>query len=188
MTGLREQSSAKGRVWLGRATIVPVLLAGAVLAGCSSAPTIQGKTLQPLLSYSRTTHTVTLEILAGENQTNSGLNFDGAASGSMTITVPVGWTVDVTCINYSTTMTHSCAFVAPGSSTPAFAGAESPDPAIGLRPARSAQFSFVASPAGQYQLVCLVPGHRGTGMWDNFVVSPGGLPKIAGAVNISPSP
>lgn len=161
-----------------------LLLAGGALAlaGCANAAaSVQGRSAAPLLSSSSAARTVHLQLLAADPNGTSQFNFDGASDGQMTITVPLGWTVDITCANRSTTLSHSCAVVSAGTRTVAFSGSSTPDPVEGVPPGKAEAFSFVASRTGTYDLVCLVPGHRGAGMWDRFVVRAGARPSIAGA-------
>lgn len=121
--------------------------------------------------------TVNLLLEAGVGTANNGLNFDGYANGQMVVTVPAGWTVDVTFKNVGG-LPHSVVFV-PGkaninslSPKPAFPGAESPDPIQGTAPGASAVFHFVAK-AGTYKFLCAFPGHSSLGQWDTFIVRPG---------------
>jgi len=195
-TGRRrlERASRKGRRGGARSTRAPgrirvgrlgglALLAGAgaiVLSSClGSASTIQGESATPLLSSSPAHHTVYLELLAGAPSGTSTFNFDGAEGGRMTVTVPLGWTVEVTCINYSTKLTNSCAIVR--GAALAFKGAESARAHRGLLPSKSSVFSFVANKAGDDEIVSLVPGHRALGQWDHFDVQPSVKPRIVGA-------
>jgi len=122
---------------------------------------------------------VHLNIIAGWNNANAGFNFNGGAHGQLVVTVPLGDKVmatyqnkqgfhDVVIIPYQATV--------PGESLPpAFAGAASPRPQFGPGgpPAtgKPQTFSFVASKAGKYMMICGVPGHALAGMWDTFVVS-----------------
>ncbi len=121
--------------------------------------------------------TVTLTLVAGYNTTASGFNFNGGAKGKMTITVPLGDTVNVTFSNKAP-LPHSAQFVAFAKSPPmaavsdAFKGANSPNPTTSATlMGKTQKFSFVANKAGNYLLICAVPGHAAAGMWDNFVVS-----------------
>jgi Sulfocyanin (SoxE) domain len=180
-------SRARGAIGFRIRAIVPVvaLVIAATLSGCGeSASTFQGGS-QPLLSYSSKTRTVQLQLLAGENSDNNGLNFDGAANGSMTVTVPVGWEVDVNCANYSTVLSHSCAIISWRTTRPAFAGAEIANATEGLEAARNAQFSFRASVLGRYRIVSLAAGQLDEGMWDRFTVRKGGRPALVGAIPVS---
>lgn len=153
-----------------------------LLSGClAAASTIKGREAKPLMSVANSTRTVHLHLLAADPGAPSQFNFDGASNGKMTITVPLGWTVKATCTNFSTVLTHSCAIVDPNTKTLAFADSAVPHPVQGLRPGKGAEFTFVASRPGTYELVCLVPGHRGLGMWDHFVVRAGAKPSITGA-------
>jgi Sulfocyanin (SoxE) domain len=123
--------------------------------------------------------TALVTLYAGYNDENNGFNFDGYGRGELTVSVPRGWRVKVTCTNKGD-MDHSCAVVhGPMTDTPAFRGATIPNPVVGLLPGRSATFSFVASRVGAYRFACLVPGHEEARMWDVLVVTRGGKPSIS---------
>ena len=154
--------------------------AAALLAGCSSGGTVAGTGASPPLSVDRSARTVHLLLVAAANGVNGGFNFDGAAKGAMTVTVPAGWRVEVTCENASTTLTHSCAVVT-ASGRLAFPGASVANATEGLAPGGEGSFSFVAARPGAYRVACLVPGHEIAGMWDRLVVTAGGKPAIEGA-------
>ena len=111
-------------------------------------------------------HQVALTLVAAYDGSNGGFNFDGYASGELFLSVPIGWRVVVRCENRGP-LRHSCAVVrGAGSGTPAFRGAETPQPFLGLQAGTSASFSFRASRRGTYRLACLVPGHEDARMWD----------------------
>lgn len=72
-------------------------VAAAAVLGVS-AGTVVGATQvarSPWLSVDRAHKTATVRIVAGYNGNNGGFNFDGYSAGAMTVTVPVGWTIDV---------------------------------------------------------------------------------------------
>jgi uncharacterized cupredoxin-like copper-binding protein len=155
----------------------------AALAACGSASSAAPLPHQAILQADATTRVVNLELAANETASFSGFNFDGYGGGAMRVTVPLGWTVDVTCKNDSTTMAHSCAIVDDAALTPfggtiAFPGASTPDPVNGLGLGVSANFHFVANRVGTYRIVCLVIGHESDGMWDWLDVTPGGVPSV----------
>ena len=163
---------------------------GAVtLAGCTgNAATTQGKPARPYLTAKASCRTVHLMLLAGAPEGPGRFNFNGASAGRMTVTVPLGWHVDVLCLNYSSELSHSCAIVPPHGEHAAFSGSEIKNPFRGLRPGQSAAFSFTASKVGNFQIVCLVAGHRDAGMWDRFVVRPHVRPSIKGAIGVPTEP
>lgn len=137
----------------------------------------QAATPRWLISNART-KTVALTLIAGWHGTNGGLNFDGYSDGQMKVVVPVGWKITVIYSNQNAA-SHSVIFVRYQRRipvmgfTPAFPHAESADPmngsAMNSKPQR---FTFVANRAGTYRIVCGVPDHALSGMWDYFVVSP----------------
>jgi uncharacterized cupredoxin-like copper-binding protein len=145
----------------------------AALALAAKAPPAPGK----FLAVDAHRHRVTITLIASYDDANGGFNFDGYSRYLMW-TVPRGWTVRVVCKNRGP-LRHSCA-VAHGanSATPAFRGAETPQPRIGLEAGHTARFTFRASRKGVYRFACLVPGHETARMWDVLKVTRGGKPSV----------
>lgn len=129
------------------------------------------------LAVDRRAHSVTITLIASYNGTNSGFNFDGY-SRELLWKVPLGWTVHVVCKNRGP-LRHSCAVVrGAGSAQPAFRGAETPQPLLGLEAGHTADFSFRATAKGVYRFVCLVPGHEVARMWDVLEIAARGRPAV----------
>jgi sulfocyanin len=172
MTGRHLASGiALGAIVLGSGTLAGMTLhtSGARAASTPVWVTTKGKVVQ-------------LNLIAGYGSANSGFNFDGAAHGQMTITIPLGDTVDATFTNQAQGAQHNAVVIAytrslPSSvSTPAFTGAATPRQGFGqgFTPGAAAKpltFSFVANKTGNYMVVCGIAGHALAGMWDNLVVS-----------------
>lgn len=115
-------------------------------------------------------HRVTITLIASYDGENNGFNFDGYSRFLMW-TVPRGWRVRVVCKNRGP-LRHSCAVVDGANSTrPAFRGAATPQPRIGLEAGHSARFTFRATRKGVYRFACLVPGHEDARMWDVLKVT-----------------
>jgi len=134
------------------------------------------------------THSVDVTIVAGKSASSGGFDFNGYQRGAMTITVPVGWEVVVHFENAGTGL-HSVAVLPTGahqqvalSATPAFQGATTANFAAGLPKGTKQTFTFVASKAGTYELICGCPAHGVAGMWDSLVVS-----ATADAPSVTPS-
>jgi hypothetical protein len=122
-------------------------------------------------------HRVTITLIASYNGTNGGFNFDGYSRYLMW-TVPRGWTVRVVCKNRGP-LRHSCAVVKnAGSTRPAFPGAATPQPRIGLEAGHTARFTFRATKKGVFRFACLVPGHETARMWDVLKITRGGKPSV----------
>lgn len=122
-------------------------------------------------------HRVTITLIASYDGTNGGFNFDGYSRYLMW-TVPRGWTVRVVCENRGP-LRHSCAVVHnAGSTKPAFRGAATPRPRLGLETGHTARFTFRASRAGVYRFACLVAGHEEARMWDVLKIARGGKPSV----------
>jgi FtsP/CotA-like multicopper oxidase with cupredoxin domain len=122
------------------------------------------------LSWNAPARRASLTLVAGYDGSNNGFNFDGYGRGRLLVRVPLGWRVTVTCRNAGS-MRHSCAIVRGAmTAVPAFPGATTPDPVLGLKTGQTARFTFTASRAGTYRIACLVPGHEEARMWDVLVV------------------
>jgi len=128
--------------------------------------------------------TVNLTITAGATNANNYWNYNGFINGEIAITVPEGYTVNLTLVNEDPNMGHSAAistetenFATPPAAEPAFAGAMTENPTSMIdstMPGETETITFVAEAAGDYSLVCLIPGHSAIGMWLPFHVVPAG--------------
>ena len=152
----------------------------ATLALAAAAPATAARPNPAQFLASSTAHKlVHLTLLAGLGTANNGFNFDGYGRGELQVRVPLGWRVVVDCENRGG-MRHSCAIVKGSlASTPAFRGASTKQPAVGLFPGAKATFSFTAGRTGTFRIACLVPGHEQARMWDVLVVGRGGRPSIS---------
>jgi hypothetical protein len=131
------------------------------------------------LTSSASRKLVHLTLLAGLGTANNGFNFDGYGRGELQVRVPLGWRVVVDCENRGS-LRHSCAIVKGSlAATPAFHGASTKQPSLGLFPGAKATFSFTAARTGTFRIACLVPGHEQARMWDVLVVARGGRPSIS---------
>jgi hypothetical protein len=150
-----------------------------VLGAAVLALSLAGKSPAPhkFLAVDAHRHRVTITLIAAYDGENNGFNFDGY-SRSLMWTVPRGWRVRVVCKNRGP-LRHSCAVVhGAGSSRPAFHGATTPHPRLGLEEGQAARFTFRASRKGVYRFACLVPGHEGARMWDVLKIVRRGRPSV----------
>lgn len=128
------------------------------------------------LTYNATTHTALINVVAGYNTTNGGKNYNGAAKGAFSITVPLNTKVVLTLTNNGA-MPHSveiikAATTLPATPAPAYKGWATPNFGRGMKKGAPADIlRFTANKAGTYRLACGVPGHALSGMWDTFIVS-----------------
>jgi len=159
---------------VGRLAVASTLSA-LVAASSAAASTGVGR----YLSSESTARVVHLTLLAGLGVGNNGFNFDGYGRGELLVRVPVGWRVVVDCENRGGGR-HSCAVVRGSlASTPAFVGAASPHPIVGLSPGAKASFSFVASRTGTYRIASLVAGQEQARMFAVLEVTHGARPSIS---------
>lgn len=143
--------------------------------------------------YDEAANTVTLDIVAGQTDRVQYWNYNGYVNGEVTVVVPVG--AEVT-INFSNEdgngMAHSIGVSSITGSPPAapaaeavFEGAISSNPtdlvnATGV--GETETLTFTADQAGEYSLLCYVPGHAIGGMWIGFEVSDAGEAGVRGAL------
>lgn len=142
-----------------------------------------GMTTPSWMSVDETARTATLAISAGSTDANNRWNFNGLYAGAGSITVPEGYTVTINFTNADPTQPHSLGIGETAASwpamfdapQPAFAGAITPDPTTtGTAPNGTASITFTANAAGDYSMVCYVPGHAIAGMVVPFHVSADG--------------
>jgi sulfocyanin len=135
---------------------------------------------------------VELDIVAGQTSKGNYWNFNGAQYGEITITVPVGAQVTINFQNDDPNMAHSIG-ISPGfdtapamvDATPVFPGAISTNPTSmteSTLPGESEVITFTASEAGEYVMVCYIPGHAVSGMWVRFHVSADGQAGVTGTM------
>ncbi|WP_027481590.1 sulfocyanin-like copper-binding protein [Deinococcus pimensis] len=162
-------------------TLAAVLSASAALAqsGTTSTTTTTTQAAPAMVmavTSDASTKTVKVNLMSGMGTANGGLNYNGDSKGDKTLTVPLGWTVEVMLGN-SGRMPHN-ALVFAGSAVPAtidpskvaFKGAATAVVGPGQTPVST---SFVASRPGSYVLLCGVGRHAANGMWIKMTVANG---------------
>jgi hypothetical protein len=130
-----------------------------------------------------TARTVNLQITAGLTPVANHWNFNGFINGQAAINVPEGYTVNIEFHNADPNMAHSLGisaetqnFAVPPQPEPVFPGAISENPGSmtdGTMPNETETITFVAERAGNYSMVCYIPGHTAIGMWVWFIVTTG---------------
>lgn len=123
-------------------------------------------------------HRANVVLIAGLTKAAAGFNFNGYSNGKLKITVPRGWRVHVL-LKDKDPIPHSAMVVkwstkpsAP-KPKPAFRGAQSKGPYKGTTKGHKSAFTFRASKAGRYRIICAVPGHVEAGMWSVLIVKKG---------------
>jgi len=113
-------------------------------------------------------------LVAAYPATDLQFNYDGYGSGSLVLTVPVGWQVTVQCENRGT-VPNSCSVVTDERATqPIDPSWATPD----LAPGSSATFTFTPATPGSYRIASLVDGHEASGMWLDLEVVSSGRPTL----------
>lgn len=129
------------------------------------------------LSYDSSAKSVAITLIAAANSAQGGFNFNGGSVGNQTITVPLGWSVNIDFQNHDV-VPHSAVVIIAQTplpavpEKPAFARAYTSHLIDGL-PAQTGHDSmrFTTDKAGDYLIACGVPGHALSGMFIRFVVS-----------------
>ena len=151
---------------------------------CAANP-CAGMNMPDWFTFDKAARTATIDISAGSTDANNHWNFNGHHAGSATIVVPEGYSVTINFTNADPLTTHSIGVDATLSEfptlfddpSPVFVGAMSPNPTSmtdGTASGQSVTLTFVADAAGEYALLCYIPGHAVTGMWIYFTVSSDG--------------
>jgi sulfocyanin len=167
------------RTWTWQGMLV---LAGVVVQGISAsgaaAQSAPGRAPDPAwLKSDSTKKSLEFAVVAGLTGLNGGMNFDGAKDGGLTLTVPLGWTVELEVKNNDQTLPHSVEVirdsqpVPSGPVAPAFAHAETSNISQGLAADQKQDVRFLANRPGSYLIFCAVPGHGAAGMWIRLIVS-----------------
>lgn len=142
-------------------------------------------TMPDWMTYDEGANEVTIELVAGSTSDNNAWNFNGYFGGEGEILVPSGADVTIEFSNEDQNMAHSVGvdeergnFPANFSNpTPVFEGAMSSNPTSlteSTLPGESETITFTAETAGEYSLVCYVPGHAAVGMYVPFTVTDDG--------------
>jgi len=129
--------------------------------------------------------TVEMEVIAARTSANSNWNFNGYANGNATITVPQGYEVTIEFSNEDPAVAHSLGIDDRPNGWPAtfsdpqpvFGGGISSNPTSmsqATMPGESETVTFTTSEAGEFYMVCYIPGHAVAGMWIHFHVSSDG--------------
>lgn len=137
------------------------------------------------MTVDEASQTVTLDIVAGKDDSNNRWNFNGYSRGNGAIVVPLGYAVTINFRNDDPNIAHSIGVDSGTGDFPAtfqdpepvFAGAISAAATSmqeATQPGESESFSFTAYAAGEYSLICYIPAHAATGMWIRFTVSSDG--------------
>jgi len=126
----------------------------------------------------RAAATAAFTVVAAQTAANGELNFNGVDKGRLVITVPEGAAVQLTLRNNGA-LPHSLEIIpytntlpATALDTPAFPGAVTKNPQVGITKGQTAVVKFTAGKPGKYLLICGFPGHALLGMYGTFEVSP----------------
>jgi len=167
-------ATPKHHVNASKPTVLPANASSAATHASTASST--DVPLNEFLSYDPAAKSVALKLFSAHGSTNGGMNFNGGSKGSVTITVPVGWTVAWAFKNEDA-IPHS-AILLPNKmpfpaqpQVPAIPRAYTNDVTGGIPTGGTDQTTFNAAPAGQYLIACGVPGHAPSGMWIHFDVS-----------------
>ena len=150
-------------------------------------PTTGGLTMPSWMLVDEAAQTVQLEISAGSEPVNNYWNYNGLYAGNGSITVPQGYAVTINLVNADPAQPHSLGIGERMDAYPAmfenpepvFAGAMTPDATTGTAPQGTASITFTADRAGEFAMICYVPGHAVAGMVIPFNVSADGQAGVS---------
>jgi outer membrane protein assembly factor BamB len=154
----------------------PVSTSGTFVPESPQLPSLKGfKLVDNFMYVDAGHHHVVIKTVAGLNGTNSGFNFDGWAKGQANFIVPVGWNVEFELSNKQS-LPHSLGIASDLKTPPTlpffgFIPVATPNANVGIGPNVVQIIGLTASHADRFYMVCLVPGHLKSGMWDTFTVS-----------------
>src|SRR3989440_12548889 len=147
--------------------------APAALVALCLTPTVgPGPDIDPTwLSFDAPAKTVRFQLIAGLTGVNGALNFNGFSDGGLTLVVPAGWQTEIDFRNHDGMLPHSAEIIAPQTPlpTPPVPPAIPRAVPLGLTEGLASEapdpIRFTAPPAGEYLILCGVPGHGAAGMW-----------------------
>lgn len=142
----------------------------------TAASTTAPMTPSAIVTSDAASKTVRVNFTAGHGTHNNGLNYNGDAKGEKTLTVPLGWAVEVRLSNAGR-LPHDFA-VFTGTAVPAnlgtarlaFANAAAPVTAPG---GTAEPVKFAADRPGSYVILCRVGRHAQNGMYLKMTVANG---------------
>lgn len=143
-----------------------------------------GLSMPDWMTVDEASQSVTMEVHAGESEANNRWNYNGLYAGNGEIVVPAGYSVTINFTNADPNQPHSVGIGEPMDTWPAvfespqpvFEGAMSPDATTTGTPmgGGTATIRFTAGAAGEYAMICYIPGHAVAGMVVPFTVSSDG--------------
>ena len=163
-----------------RIVLSAILIATTALAqsngttGTSGTTQTQATAQAPVITVDRDTRTVKVEFISGHGAHNNGLNYNGDAKGEKTLTVPLGWTVEMTMSNAGR-LPHDFAVVT-GTTLPTNVGTARlafPNAAskVIMTGAVTEPVKFTANRPGSYLILCRVGRHAANGMYVKLAVA-----------------
>jgi sulfocyanin SoxE-like protein len=165
----------------GGAFIAAIVLLAAMAAACDPIQGSGAGTPPDPAKYIKVddaSHSAVVTLIAAYPATDFQFNYDGYGSGSLVLTIPVGWQVTIQCENRGT-VNNSCAVVTDEKAAqPIDPAWSTPDPTTGLPPGQSATFTFMPSAPGEYRIASLVDGHEASGMWLDLEIVTTGRPTL----------
>ncbi len=141
---------------------------------------LPGTRVGEFMSYDSASKVVHLRMIGGMGGVQGGMSFNGKHDGGATVSIPVGWSVQLQFSNadkvpHSVLVIRDSLPLPAAPATPAIPGAIGTRVASGITARDAADnLRFTVREPGRYLIVCGVPGHAASGMWIRLVVE-GGL-------------
>jgi hypothetical protein len=179
LTEGRSSTLKHARKWAGAATLGIMAMA---LAGCGT----QSVDASQFMVNHPGTHTLDLKVVSRYSSSQQINTFDGFTHGRLTITIPVGYHVNMNFINNGPIpesvgiyKNDHLAFAGAGESYRAVATF----PTAGLLPGQSQSYTFTASRLGTFALTDELNGGPAnsptSGIWDTVKVVSSGSPGMS---------
>jgi len=158
-----------------RSVFAAALFAASVLILASPAGRADDSATPSWMKVDAGAKSVQITLVAGWNNSNGALNYNGYYKGAITVRIPAGWRVDIKFSNHDGMLPHSVLATKAygegnipqqaGSAEVAINKAYSRDPEAGIMNGQQDDVPFTASDPGEFWLMCGVPPHGQQGMW-----------------------
>ena len=164
----------------GAGFIVAILLLAAACDPVQGSGTGVQPDVAQFIHVDELSRSAVITLIAGHPATDNQFNYNGYASGTLLLTVPVGWQVTIQCQNHGT-VPNSCSVVSGAhSKAPVDPAWTTSDPQSGLSPGQSSSFLFEPAEVASYRIASLVGSNEASGMWAELEVVAGGKPSLKG--------
>ena len=149
-----------------------------VMAGLAVPASAQEEIRPAWMKFDADKKLVQLTLVGSADGANGTMNFNGYGNGDLTVTVPLGWKVEVEFRNqglgalpHSLVVIEDVKPVPVEGGKPAFPRAFTRRLVQGMMAPETDTLDFTAGREGRFLFFCGMAGHGPAGMWDYLVVS-----------------